>query len=235
MVSAWACENNLVLGQIKTAEKSNEITAIPQLLDLLDIAGHTITIDAMGCQKEIAEKIIKNNANYILAVKANQAQLLEDVIDEFKFAKQPDVNVHQDLGHGRIETRTCSIITDFKFIKNKNGWKNLARVFHIRIFSPFVDLTLLAFCISDFSISQLNNASIGCLILDTALEYKSFAALSNFFKTSGIPFTAFTGVNISELKLLFISLKKVRFSFSDQASLNSAKSFTEAAVNIICS
>jgi len=137
MVSAWACENNLVLGQIKTAEKTNEITAIPQLLDILDIAEHTVTIDAMGCQKEIAEKIINNDANYILAVKANQAQLLEDVIDEFKFAKQPDVNVDEDLGHGRIETRTCSVITDFKFIENQKDWKNLASLIRIESIREF--------------------------------------------------------------------------------------------------
>ena len=117
MVSAWACENNLVLGQIKTAEKSNEITAIPQLLDILDIAEQTITIDAMGTQKEIVDKIISNDANYILAVKANQAQLLEDIKDEFKFGKEVDISLCEDIGHGRIETRTCSVINDFKFNK----------------------------------------------------------------------------------------------------------------------
>ena len=137
MVSAWACESNLVLGQIKTAEKSNEITAIPQLLDILDIAEQTVTIDAMGTQKEIAEKIIDNDANYILAVKANQAQLLEDVEDEFKFSKQLDSSVHQDLGHGRIETRTCSVITDFKFIENPNDWKNLATIIRVESIREF--------------------------------------------------------------------------------------------------
>ncbi len=131
MVSAWACESNLVLGQIKTAEKSNEITAIPQLLDILDIAEQTVTIDVMETQKEIAEKIIKNEANYILAVKANKAQLLEHVEGEFKFAKQLEISVNEDLGHGRIETRTCRVITDFKFIENQNDWKNLASIIRV--------------------------------------------------------------------------------------------------------
>jgi predicted transposase YbfD/YdcC len=88
MVSAWACDNNLVLGQVKTAEKSNEITAIPELLNILNIARNTITIDTMGTQKEIAEKIIAHYADYILAVKANQPQLLSDIQDEFRFSKQ---------------------------------------------------------------------------------------------------------------------------------------------------
>jgi predicted transposase YbfD/YdcC len=137
MVSAWACESNLVLGQIKTAEKSNEITAIPQLLDILDLAEQTITIDAMGTQREIAEKIIDNDANYILAVKANQAHLLENIEDEFKFAKQLNINVHEDFGHGRIETRTCSVITDFKFIESQNDWKNLASIIRIESIREF--------------------------------------------------------------------------------------------------
>ena len=79
----------------------------------------------MGTQREIVEKIIDNDANYILAVKANQAHLLENIEDEFKFAKPIDTNVHEDFGHGRIETRTCSVITDFKFIENKDDWKDL--------------------------------------------------------------------------------------------------------------
>jgi predicted transposase YbfD/YdcC len=137
MVSAWACESNLVLGQVKTAEKSNEITAIPQLLDLIDISGQTITIDAMGTQKEIAEKIIKNDANYILAVKGNQAKLLEEIEDEFKFVTQLESSVHQDIGHGRIETRTCSVISDFQFIENKNKWKNLTSIIRIESIREF--------------------------------------------------------------------------------------------------
>jgi len=131
MVSAWACENNLVLGQVKTDEKSNEITAIPKLLDILNIEGNTITIDAMGTQKEIAKKIISKDASYILAVKSNQPQLLEHIEDEFRFSKQTKTYLDQDLGHGRIETRKCSVITDFQFIGHNNEWKNLQSIIKI--------------------------------------------------------------------------------------------------------
>lgn len=161
MVSAWACETNLVLGQVKTAEKSNEITAIPQLLDILDIAEQTITIDAMGTQKEIAEKIIKNDANYILAVKGNQAQLLEAVEDEFKFAKQLDSSIDQDIGHGRIETRTCSVITDFQFIENQDDWKNLTSIIRVESTREFKNSDKKVEKATRYYISNLkDNASI---------------------------------------------------------------------------
>ncbi len=94
MVSAWANENNLVLGQVRVDDKSKEITAIPELLNKLMIEGTIITIDAMGTQSDIVEKIIKNKADYILAVKENQKQLLEEIKDEFKFAKE----IHFEMG-----------------------------------------------------------------------------------------------------------------------------------------
>ncbi len=84
LVSAWATQNTLTLGQVRTAEKSNEITAIPQLLDLLDLHGCIVTIDAMGCQREIAQQITDGGANYVLAVKENQGQLHEGIRDLFE-------------------------------------------------------------------------------------------------------------------------------------------------------
>jgi predicted transposase YbfD/YdcC len=120
MVSAWATNNNLVLGQVKVSEKSNEITAIPKLLELIAVKGCTVTIDAMGCQQEIARKIIEQQANYILAVKENQKQLYQDIEDEFRFGQGIQTDTTEDLDHGRIETRKCSVITDFKFIENKS-------------------------------------------------------------------------------------------------------------------
>lgn len=132
MVSAWACENNLVLGQVRVNEKSNEITAIPILLETLLIKGNIITIDAMGTQTDIADKIIENKANYILAVKENQRQLLEEVIDEFKFSKNIETQTNVDCGHGRIETRKCSVVSDFEFIDNRNDkWRKLTQVVKI--------------------------------------------------------------------------------------------------------
>ncbi len=132
MVSAWANENNMVLGQVKTDEKSNEITAIPKLLDILELEGTIISIDAMGTQTNIATKIIENDADYILAVKENQLQLLEDVQDEFRFSKKIESSTNHELDHGRIETRICSVISDFQFIKPNNKWKNLCKVIRVQ-------------------------------------------------------------------------------------------------------
>ena len=131
MVSAWASENNIVLGQEKVEEKSNEITAIPKLLKILDINEAIITIDAMGCQRDIAEVIIDNNANYILAVKENQASLLEQIKDEFLFSKKTSQNTTVDGDHGRIETRVCTIVSDFQHIENNGSWKDLKTIIKI--------------------------------------------------------------------------------------------------------
>ena len=131
VVSAWACKNNIVLGQVKTNEKSNEIKAIPELLDLLFIENSIVTIDAMGCQKDIASKIVDQGADYVLAVKENQPTLFEQIKDEFVFGKNIENSEDIDIGHGRIETRKCSIITDFQFIETQENWKNLTTIVKI--------------------------------------------------------------------------------------------------------
>jgi predicted transposase YbfD/YdcC len=112
MISAWGAANGMVLGQVKTADHSNEITAIPALLDLLKIKGAIVTIDAAGCQIDIAKKIQKKKAEYVLAVKGNQATLLEDAQFAFAEVEQQDIddgwvdyNKTVDKGHGRIEIR----------------------------------------------------------------------------------------------------------------------------------
>ena len=119
MVSAWATSSNLVLGQIKVDEKSNEITAFPALLDMLTLSGCIVTIDAMGCQRAIAQKILDRDADYILAVKENQPSLHTKVREMFTDTEASDVSYtiperHAATGkdHGRIETRTCSVIND---------------------------------------------------------------------------------------------------------------------------
>lgn len=131
MVSAWASENQLVLGQLKVDEKSNEITAIPLLLDLLDIEGSIITIDAIGTQTKIAEKIIENKADYILSVKGNQKELLSQVEDSFNRHNPDSVDQVTEKGHGRIETRTCEIISNLGFIDNREHWKGLKTIVRI--------------------------------------------------------------------------------------------------------
>ncbi len=119
MVSAWATANHLVLGQIKVDDKSNEITAIPKLLQVLEIAGCIVTIDAIGCQLEIAEAIIDLDADYVLAVKENQGHLYQDIqglfdaAQEVNFQDVPhDYAKTTDKGHGRLEIRQCWTISD---------------------------------------------------------------------------------------------------------------------------
>ena len=125
MVSAWANTNSLVLGQRKVDEKSNEITAIPKLLDALELSGTVVTIDAMGCQRAIAEKIIGKKADYILAVKENQGHLLEEIKDSFQMLAADAVAEEIDYGHGRVEQRRCSVIADLGLIEKAAEWASL--------------------------------------------------------------------------------------------------------------
>ena len=135
MISAWSAGQSLVLGQAKVADKSNEITAIPQLLDLLTIKGSTITIDAMGCQREIAAKIIEKEADYVLALKGNQGTLREDVelfFTEQKACKYRDCSVdrHETIekSHGRIETRIVTAIGDLGWLQERHKWPGLTGI-----------------------------------------------------------------------------------------------------------
>jgi predicted transposase YbfD/YdcC len=158
MVSAWANENNLVLGQVRVNDKSNEITAIPELIENLMIEGNIITIDAMGTQTDIAEKIIQRGANYILAVKGNQSQLLEEIKDEFIFSKNIETDINIDFGHGRIETRKCSVISDFMFIDNRdNKWKSLNQVVKIESVREFKNSNKPTEKATRYYISSLDN------------------------------------------------------------------------------
>jgi predicted transposase YbfD/YdcC len=125
MVSAWASVNNLVLAQRKVDEKSNEITAIPKLLAALELSGTVVTIDAMGCQRSIAEKIIAKKADYILAVKENQGHLLEEIKDSFRQLTTDAVAEEIDCGHGRVERRRCSVIADLSLLDNAAEWASL--------------------------------------------------------------------------------------------------------------
>lgn len=131
IVSAWADKNELIIGQIKVENKSNEITAIPKLLDALLLEGCIVTIDAMGCQKEIAKKIINKGANYILAAKENQPELLDDIQDSFRILPPNDYHEDIDYGHGRIETRKCSILTDLSLVEYANRWHGLNSIIKI--------------------------------------------------------------------------------------------------------
>lgn len=135
VVSAWACSNGLVIGQKATEEKSNEITAIPRLLELIKVKGCIVTIDAMGCQKEIAEKIIDSEGDYVLSLKGNQGSLHEDiklnfegVREEVLHEKTSDHHSSVDANHGRIETRKYWITDDIDWLVQKEDWPGLKSV-----------------------------------------------------------------------------------------------------------
>jgi predicted transposase YbfD/YdcC len=135
MISAWSSRQRLVLGQAKVADKSNEITAIPDLLDLITLKGSIVTIDAMGCQKEIARKIKGKEADYVLALKGNQGTLQKDVelfFDEQKARKFADTAIsrHQTVekSHGRIETRTYTAIDDIAWLNERHDWAGLKSI-----------------------------------------------------------------------------------------------------------
>ena len=136
IVSAWCSGDKLVLGQVKTDEKSNEITAIPELLDMLFIKGAIVTIDAMGCQKEIATKIVKEKkADYVLSLKDNHETLKGEVEEYFKDAEQNDFKDEKILqyrtfekGHGRIEERLYYYSTDIRWMDAKKDWTKLTGI-----------------------------------------------------------------------------------------------------------
>jgi len=135
MVSAFAARQRIVLGQVKVSEKSNEIVAIPALLDMMSIEGAVVTIDAMGCQRDIATKIIEKKADYIVALKGNQGTLREDVevfVDEQKALKYRDttISTHEtvDADHGRIETRNYTVIHDVDWLQARHQWPGLNAV-----------------------------------------------------------------------------------------------------------
>jgi len=141
MVSAWSAENRLVLGQVKVDDKSNEITALPQLLALLVIKGCLVTIDAMGCQIEIAEQIVVQGGDYLLAVKKNQKHLYEDIEHLFKHAVPENFKADGfdeartvDKQHGRLEIRRCQLISEpewLDYLRARHNWKGLHSVIKI--------------------------------------------------------------------------------------------------------
>jgi predicted transposase YbfD/YdcC len=168
MVSAWAAANKISLGQVAVAEKSNEITAIPKLLELLELQGALVTIDAMGCQAEIAEMIVEKGADYVLAVKGNQPTLHTGIMEFFLDHMEDDfarvkVSRHEtkEKGHGREEHRTyyvCDVPEDFP---NRGRWEGLKRI---------------GLAISDTVRSGKPCDEVRCYILSRKLSARSFGA-----------------------------------------------------------
>ena len=131
IVSAWVSENEMTLGQLKVDDKTNEITAIPQLIEILDLKGSTVTIDAMGCQTEIVEKIIKAKADYVIGLKGNQPSLLEEAVETFKTFKPDHEFAVTESGHGRIEERKYMFCSNLSCILGKERWQGLRQVVRV--------------------------------------------------------------------------------------------------------
>ena len=148
MISAWAHGANLVLGQLKVNEKSNEITAIPRLLEILDVSGCIITIDAMGCQKDIAKTIVDKHADYVLALKGNQGTMHENV--QLFFQDQIEGNFVDcdadryktvDTDHGRVEVREYWSVSSIDWLEEKQDWKGLRAIGCARLTSTVGEQT----------------------------------------------------------------------------------------------
>lgn len=135
MVSAWACDNECVLGQVPVAEKSNEITAIPKLLKILDLQNTTVTIDAMGCQRAISEQIVSQGGDYLFSLKGNQGNLNDDVRTWFESDlknKAPYQHETIDGDHGRIETRTITSTDNIDWLQKNHNWPHLKSIISVK-------------------------------------------------------------------------------------------------------
>ncbi len=128
-MSAWAAEARLCLGQLAVGDKSNEIVAVPKLLELLSLKGRVVTADAMSCQRKIARQVIDQGGDYVLALKSNQETLHDDVR---RFLDDPQTPLacatDTDKGHGRIETRTAALTTDIAWLQENHDWPDLKAI-----------------------------------------------------------------------------------------------------------
>jgi predicted transposase YbfD/YdcC len=135
MISAFCSESRLVLGQKKVSDKSNEITAIPDLLRILDVEGRTVTIDAMGCQYDIADQIQYKGGDYILALKGNQASLKDDIelyLTDSDFFKNITPEIQHDKGHSRLEKRACYVTQDIDWLHDLHPkWRSIGSLIRI--------------------------------------------------------------------------------------------------------
>jgi len=127
IVNAWVAENRICIGQQKVEDKSNEMTAIPLLIEGLDITDAVVSIDAIGCQREIAEQIVDKGGHYLLSLKENQQELYDDVVCVFKACRADSISEQWEYDHGRFEVRKCSIIQSNKALlpENQEKWRGL--------------------------------------------------------------------------------------------------------------
>jgi len=162
LVNAWCSANQLVLGQVEVSEKSNEITAVPKLLDLLDIKDATVTTDAMGCQREIVRKIREKEGHYVLAVKSNQGNLHGDISLFMHSIEKSEVNANVeysktiDGGHGRIETREYWVTDTLDWLDSRPDWQDLSTAAMVKSTREINGETSVEyrFYVSDYSLDK---------------------------------------------------------------------------------
>ena len=214
IVSAWACENKMVFGQVATDEKSNEITAIPKLLEMLVLDGSVVTIDAMGCQKKIAEKIKESNGDYVFSLKGNQGTLHEEVKlfmdDAITNGGDYDYNHTTDGGHGRVEIRKVWYSQDIQWIQDRKDWLGLSSLIAVesqRIIGDKVS-TERRYFIS--SLSGIDAETIGQMIRSHwGIENKLHWSLDvSFGEDDSRIRKGFGAENVSRLRRIALNLLK---------------------------
>lgn len=131
LVNAWASKNKLVLGQFKTPGKGHEIAGIKSLLEIVDIKNSIVSIDAIGCQKEILSQLVEKGADYIIAVKDNQERLRQEITSSFTVIKPQSTDNRTEKSSGRVESRTCHVLTNLKMIEKKSEWEGIKSIVQI--------------------------------------------------------------------------------------------------------
>lgn len=228
VVSAWAAENGLVLGELATDEKSNEITAIPQLLKMLELSGCIVTIDAMGTQKEIAKTIYEAKADYILTVKENQPGLMEDISLYFETEKAGcDYAETIEKSHGRIETRKCYATTDINWMTQKPEWCGLSGIGMIKSTTQVVGkescetvTQYLIYSKADMTAAELMKAKRMHWSVENSLHWVLDV---DFGEDHQRMRTGFAAENMNILRHLTLNLLKSESSYSASINLKRKK------------
>jgi len=214
IVSAWACENKMVFGQVATDEKSNEITAIPRLLEMLVLDGSVVTIDAMGCQKKIAKKIKESNGDYIFSLKGNQGTMHEEVKlfmdDAITNGGDYDYNHTTDGGHGRVEIRKVWYSQDIQWMQDRKDWLGLSSLIAVesrRIIGDKVSIERRYFI---SSLSGIDAETIGQMIRSHwGIENKLHWSLDvSFGEDDSRIRKGFGAENVSRLRRIALNLLK---------------------------
>ena len=238
VVSAWVGQQNLVLGQLATDEKSNEITAIPQVLDMIDIQGDVVTLDAMGCQTAIACKIREKGADYILAVKENQQRLYENTRDYYDYldSKEGKGEVvdcwHSEVekDHGRIERRSITVVTRLNWLEESKAWKDLAALIRYRCARAVGDQTTVTDRYYISSMSTTAQTFAGLIRNHWSIENKLHWSLDVLFREDASQVKkdrAPENLNI----LRKIALARLRAAPVAQKNFSTKRKSIKAAVN----